>query len=437
MAKGKFAGWTHQGPCPGECPGPSPELSVKVIRMRPRAAIWVALAVLLVGITASAGALWLSRSDGARSGALGGFREPQPYAPAAVYDSVVGACRPEQVECVAAAMSRITAAHGPVASLEALTTLHRENRIIRSADDHQLAHGVGRVTAERFGVNAQAFLLCPTSFNYGCQHGYFEYVLGRARSPRDAAALICGTIERDAAYSPKFKFYCYHGIGHGVMMAAAYDLKRALDACDSFESDMARNGCWQGAFMENVNAGIRGTARSGVFSELDPLAPCNAVDEKYRHECFINHAGWLMKLFGNAVGPATAACLHAPDGYVGACLQSIGLMVTNPAWQVSLSKQPQSAEPEKLAWDLCRQFPADHREQCVIGAADNIMNFDGLEVARVGRFCTIVPAAYRAACHERIGVALRSQTVDVATLRVRCASLGGKAASSCFAGAGL
>jgi hypothetical protein len=389
--------------------------------------VWAfAVAALLIG----AGGLWLFPREVA-------FREPEPYDLDAVYRTLVQACPDGARNCVAEALARVTGTHGPVASLDALGRLQRDNRLRHSTDGHQLAHVVGRAAAERFGVNSRAFQLCPTTFNYGCHHGYFEYVLGRARSPRDAAALICGAVEQDRAYSEKFKFYCYHGIGHGVMMAEAYDLPRALGVCDTFGTERAREGCWQGVFMENVNAGMRGEARTGVFSPADPLAPCNRVQKKYRHECFVNHAGWLMKVFGNAVKPAAAACLDAPGRYVAPCLQSIGLMVTNPTWQASLVKHTREGDTEKLGWELCRQFPESHRDQCVIGAADNIMNFDATSVSRVRRFCGLVPDRYRAVCHQRIGFALRNELLTEDAVRERCESLGKDAALPCLIGAGL
>ena len=46
--------------------------------------------------------------------------------------------------------------------------------------------------------------------------------------------------------------------------------------------------------MENVNAGMSGRALPGVFKRSDPLAPCDKVGDQYKHECYINHAGWLM-----------------------------------------------------------------------------------------------------------------------------------------------
>jgi hypothetical protein len=303
-------------------------------------------------------------------------------------------------------------------------------------DEHQLGHHIGRQTAESFGVNENAFLLCPmAALNGGCQHGFFEYVLGKTTTSAEAANLICSSL--DEQYSAKFRFYCYHGVGHGVMMAAAYDLERALSMCDTFLGLTAQDGCWQGVFMENVNAGMRGDAREGIFSTSDPLAPCNGVAEKYQHECYVNHAGYLMTYFDNDVRLASAACLQAAEGFIGSCLQSIGLMVTNPLWQPDLLPDVAGKEFVEIAWELCMQFPTAWRDQCVLGGIDNIHNFDVFDLTRAINFCDAVDPEYRELCYQRMGLNLKNNSTDLEEVRKACASLVAEFEPACLAGAEL
>ncbi len=260
-----------------------------------------------------------------------------------LYEQVVRQCPASELPCFQKVLLGITEKNGPRASFDVLHRLQDQKLVSLAADDHHFAHEIGQKTAERFGINGRAFLLCPTFFNYGCQHGFFQYALGQTKATDSAARLICGSL--DQSYSLKFIFYCYHGVGHGVLMAQNYDLAKALAACDTLETHNGQDGCWQGVFMENVNASLKGSTLRQGFSRTDPLAPCNVVAEKYRQECFINHAGWLMKFFENNVTKAADACLKAPDPYVSACLQSIGLMVTNPAWQPSLADHTDGKKP--------------------------------------------------------------------------------------------
>jgi hypothetical protein len=352
-----------------------------------------------------------------------------------LYAGVVHKCPADDLSCFLSALGTITEKNGPRASLGVLHTLQEQGVISPADDDHHFAHGIGQKTAERFGVNGRAFLLCPTSFNYGCQHGFFQYALGQAKGTDSAAHLICGSL--DQSYSLKFIFYCYHGVGHGVLMAKNYDLANALAACDTLKTHNGQDGCWQGVFMENVNAGRKDSSSRQGFSRTDPLAPCNVVAEKYRQECFINHAGWLMKFFENNVTDAASACVKAPGPHVSTCLQSIGLMVTNPAWQPSLGSHRDGKNHEVIAWNLCRKFPRGHRESCVIGAIDNILNFDELEVSRAKTFCNTVDAAYRKICYQRVGFSLRNQATDTKLVRGKCVTLEGADAAACLQGSGL
>lgn len=330
----------------------------------------------------------------------------------------------------------ITGEYGPEPALLLLTQFQESGKISRSLDDHQLAHRVGRKTAEKFGVNSQAFDLCGTNFNYGCQHGFFEYVLSNTDTTKDAATLICESI--DGSKPPKSRFYCYHGVGHGVMMARANDIFESVKECDTLVDATAQDGCWQGAFMENVNAGMKGEAKSNVFSETDPLAPCSNIDEKYRHECFINHAGWLMRFFANNTAKASASCLKAPDANRSACAQSIGLMVTNPSWQPSLLLNAGAKSFEDASWAICNMFPKELRLECMIGAVDNLVNFDELKGTRVGAFCRRAPTDLAENCWRIFGSNLPQQTTDQSIIRKVCIDTAPSVYQSiCLGGAGL
>ena len=234
----------------------------------------------------------------------------------------------------------------------------------------------------RFGANKQAFGLCPQTFNYGCVHGFFIYVLGRSASPTKAARTICDS-GGQGPLVPTFN--CWHGVGHGVMMARGNDLRASLDVCDSLGSASAADGCWQGVFMENINAVFRDQARPGVFSPHDPLRPCTRVLSAYKQECFINQAGWLAHLAGNDIGKAARYCLAAGK-YVSSCAQSLGLMVTNPSWQLPFYGPAKGASFARISWSLCKRFPTSLQRDCVLGGVDNIANFDQLNVTRSDAF---------------------------------------------------
>ena len=364
------------------------------------------------------------------------FTEPKGFSLDEVYADSGFSCEARDTMCVRKFLVGITGDYGPRASLPVLERLQREQRVDLSVNDHDLAHAVGRETAKDFGSNFDAFDLCPTIFNYGCSHGFFEYVLARTDTPKEAATTVCETVSGDENRLLISGFSCYHGVGHGVMMAQAYDVQESLNTCNTLPNFPAKEGCWQGVFMENVNAGMSDRARKGVFSQRDPLAPCDKVAKKYAYQCFINHSGWLMRVAQNRVEVAAGYCLHVKGKERTACMQSIGLMATNPVWQAQLSRNAGKKSLSAVAWEICSRFPAAGRENCVVAGVDNLANFDQLKADRQESFCAEVTGRLQDGCYERIGVNLLNRTKDEPTLRSSCATLGAKA-RLCLRGAGV
>ncbi|MBI3598240.1 MAG: hypothetical protein HY201_02120 [Nitrospirae bacterium] len=339
----------------------------------------------------------------------------------------------KDIACYHTALLNVAEIHGPKASIELMSVLMEKGHLPKTMDNHDMAHHIGRKTAEHFGINAEALLLCPPSANFGCMHGFFQYALGIASTPAKVAGQICGSLAGNL--SAKLRFDCYHGLGHGVMMAQEYNLKTSLSICDAMEIFFAQDGCWQGVFMENVNAGMRNDPRAKSFSVTDPLAPCNQVEERYRHECFINHAGWLMHVFRMDIQKATSACLSAPETYLSICLQSIGLMVTNASWQSNFTQDLHQKKFEAIAWEICTRFPEGHQDQCVLGGIDNILNFDRVDITRARNFCNVVDATYRDICYHRIGLDLRRIVADLMEIPRICAQFEDRFQKQCLRGA--
>jgi hypothetical protein len=253
-----------------------------------------------------------------------------------------------------------------------------------------------------FGPTAKALALCPTSYNYGCMHGFFQHALGTGEIADKDATKICDAWAQDPYLSIKTKSSCYHGVGHGVMIHADYELHKALSACDGLNSPFAQQGCWQGVFMENVDAAEEGNWQKGLFSLEDPLAPCDRVDAKYQFECFVNQSAWLMKFYQDDVSKAAQACLKAPRRSITPCLEAIGILTTNSEWQPLLLGK---ADPQNFlenAWTICTRFPRGYVDYCVVAALDNLMNSNAVDIGQANEFCHIVNKAYRAECRARM-----------------------------------
>lgn len=304
---------------------------------------------------------------------------------------------------------------GTAKAVEVLVFLREKGVINATFDDHQHIHEIGRETAKLNGTNIDAFLSCPTTYNYGCQHGFFEYTLSQTNSYEEAALKICENTPKDKA---KLYAYCYHGVGHGLMMALAYNLDRALAVCNNLPQK-AIQSCWQGAFMENSNLAVDDQSKVRGFSSADPLAPCNKVEDRYVWQCYINHAGYLMMVTNLDFKKAAQICLSSPNGGIKPCIQSIGLMTTNPIWQRSVKGVDTINDPQRnveVAWQICSELPKVAHEDCVIGAVDNTLNFDEIKISRASALCDLVGKEYRNTCFKELGkqVALQTATIDQA-----------------------
>lgn len=323
-----------------------------------------------------------------------------------------------------------------VAVLNAL----RDKKIIdETFDTHLLVHEVGRAIAEKQGLKPEAFLSCTSDFNYGCQHGFFEYALSQTSSYKEAATLICESISQRT--SPKLYNYCYHGVGHGLMMALAYKLDKALKTCEELPNESATQSCWQGVLMENSNVAVTDEAKATGFSSTDPLAPCSTLETKYKWQCYINHAGYLMKVTGNNFKKAAEICLTPTNGGKKPCLQSLGLLTANHIWHKAVLGVDTSKDVSanaKAAWDMCLMMPSEAQIDCVIGAVSDMHNFDELKTTRSEKFCSLVDDKFKKTCFSEIGKNIASQQPSEESVKQICTALKLKEYSNqCIAGAAL
>ena len=397
-------------------------------------------AILIAGVAGlTAGTLWLADD-----------RLPQDEYPAhepeiaASADTsslalrVQSGCPEGDQDCMEKDILALADEYGPVEAIGTLTQLIGEGIVNGRSDYHDFVHRIGRKTAKKFGLNPDAFFLCPLDYNYGCQHGFFEQALVQEPNAKTAAEMVCDP-ELMKEKPLKFLFYCYHGVGHGIMMAKAYDLRASLDVCEEFSGETERSGCYQGVFMENVVGFQNGTARTNAFSEQDKLAPCNGLETKYRLQCYLNHGGYLAGIAGRGPGAierATQPCLKAAPNDISPCIQSVALNATNPGWQQALAPEP-TGDLIVDAVAICSRFPDAYRKDCVIASVDNLANFDRSNTTNMTAFCNAVDDQYKERCFLEIGSAVKNELPAGATADSVCGSMPEEYRDDCRTGFGV
>lgn len=309
---------------------------------------------------------------------------------------------------------------GPAATMQHLHTLSAS-----FGSCHDAAHRAGRFAYEIYGN--EAFQKCSAECHSGCYHGATEqfFKLNGTDTLNDNLDTICSF-----SANPFFSHQCVHGIGHGLMAWASYEIVDALHACDLLEIPLSRESCYTGAFMENIVGTLGQGEEEGHYTKYlneDPHYPCSVVDEQYKASCYFLQTSRMMQLFSGNFEEIARACSEAPQRYQSHCFSSMGRDVGGV----------HRNEPAN-AIAACAAAPAgSNRTDCLVGAAqDTFWDPSGQDAALAfckllgntdekdacyrtiverapqvlaspqeqQRFCDTVEAAYRMACRSSMPV---------------------------------
>lgn len=351
-------------------------------------------------------------------------------------------------------------------------------------DGHVYAHAIGISAYDPATEVSTTFGRCSPVFQSGCYHGVIQAYfadLQRAGTPVNAATLagLCED-QRDEGASRWLLFQCVHGLGHGVTMFRGHNLPRALEDCDLLADGWEREGCYGGAFMENIgnataphhtemlagghahDAGESGGGgeagehaamhddhvASGTAAEhhagegaspepasqasfralddADPHHPCSKLAARYGSACYAMQTSAVLFRNGGDIPATIGFCNDAPAAYRGICFSSLGRDISGRTVQ----DHGESAR-------LCSLAPADAQPWCYVGVVKNFI--DVTAVAADGlAYCAGVPAGNnRDACYRAAGEEIWVLERDAAARIAQCAAAGAAGATECMRGAGV
>lgn len=231
---------------------------------------------------------------------------------------------------------------------------------------HQPAHKAGRMGLALFGD--KVFIEYSAECQSGYYHGALEEYLKQNGSGNlnESLANVCKGGTNDF-----FEHQCFHGIGHGLMAWANYELPEALQACDGLPR--RKDSCWTGVFMENLVAKPaegRSVSNEPVgatdvhytkYLNSDPQYPCNSVGDVYKSSCYFLQTSRMLQIYGADFKKVAEACSDAPQVYQASCFGSMGRDVGG-----SYPKDMQREITE------CRYVTDNgHRIECLNGAVQN------------------------------------------------------------------
>jgi hypothetical protein len=364
--------------------------------------------------------------------------------PERIADWALEGCRghQERAKCIENALISAIQPAGVDRVMAALLVVARKDEDVQR-DGHVFAHGIGIAAYTTPETVSDAFGRCTTDFQSGCYHGVIQAFFSDDRTGDGVTAAKLNGLCADYRSAEKrwLDFQCAHGMGHGLMAVNAHDLLRSLDACDLLTETFERQGCWGGAFMENVvnathphhtattqvastdQAGSGGHDGHGVaktapaekvddhggahasggghdhgaaqtFKALDPeepLYPCTVVKEHHRKQCYLMQTSAVLWHNEGDFADAAGQCQRAPEDMRQTCFQSLGRDANSYA----------DGEPRR-AIAYCTAAPDEVEPFCMVGVVKNVVDVtadpnDGLE------FCKLVPGNSKPACYRAVG----------------------------------
>lgn len=179
-------------------------------------------------------------------------------------------------------------------------------------DYHLLAHAVGEILYKQQGI--EGIKICTNDFRNACSHSVVISIF------RKDGVKALGQISDACKKAPGGKgayTMCFHGLGHGVLAYANYNMEEAVKLCE-------RTGTKEYNQQEYVECvgGITMEMANGVhdvklwqkmypvyFSKDDPLSPCDRdfIPDLVRPQCYVYLTPSLFEAAGATDDSPTAS----------------------------------------------------------------------------------------------------------------------------------
>jgi hypothetical protein len=286
-------------------------------------------------------------------------------------------------------------------------------------DGHMYAHSLGLAAYSGAATVGSTFRQCLPAFQSGCYHGviqaYFAELTGTGGEDAltdDAINDLCQDY-RDSPDGDWLLFQCVHGMGHGLSQVTHHELKQTLAQCDRLREKWERQGCYGGAFMENIMEAVaphHSVGRPGQemdHSAMGHMAGMGSMEgmegmEGMEHMDHAEHAahGGASSEMQHASAEAAPApklidpadplypCSALPDQYLNACYQ----MQTSVILHLNHGNIPAAAR-------TCDRVGTDHRAQCYQSLGRDVSAYTLQDFDRAASLCSSGDPIYQPWCH--------------------------------------
>jgi hypothetical protein len=281
-------------------------------------------------------------------------------------------------------LSKLLAGPGGLASAFAYSRQRMAHEPSFARDCHPLMHYLGYSAFAYYGSFAKAADLRDELCNSGYIHGLIEASISRAPDIRQAVLQACPVNTSQQLR----QWQCYHGIGHGAMLASDKKVDPALALCRLLPSDFAISSCANGVYMEHfIVVDHSGQLVQNAHVSLDE---CSQAPTAYRVACYYYAPSGYLALHASNYSAAYDWCSQTTPNYIATCVSGVG----------GQAMKDNIATPSFVA-DLCSSFDQRYRTTCASGAISIYINIQASSVA-AEKLCTAQFRDFASICHQTV-----------------------------------
>jgi mono/diheme cytochrome c family protein len=336
--------------------------------------------------------------------------------------TLLASCKTGDSTCYLQAFGNLAYREGPAKALALLRQKIATDPTIESTCP-PIAHTIGAGALLRCHGNVgKAFGEGDPTCGSGYDHGLLQWKLAGVAPDKVAgvARTVCSTPTiRANAYD---YYQCVHGLGHGLMLYARYDLPKALDFCHQLATSYDSVSCTGGVFMENQQSSFG--IRSKYLKTDDLLYPCDVVKDQDKLYCYLLVTSYILPQVGWDWKKTADWCRKSDADFVQYCFQSYGRDASGSARE----------DPDGIIQN-CSRAGSGERE-CIFGAVRDILNNNPSDI-RSKELCSKVASEFRSYCTYGIGSIVGTYYSTAAEQRTACTKFSPKGLlSECLSGAG-
>lgn len=337
-------------------------------------------------------------------------------------EQILAACKNSNSnDCYTDNLKEVLHKDGIKTALTSLADLTKVNTTVNNYC-HSFAHVLGREAYDQTGGDiGKIFTEGNTTCWSGFIHGALEKAFSKSTDLAQTANDLC--TEKHGVKGSFLYYQCLHGLGHGLSARYNNEIYLALGICEKLADSYQQNSCYGGVFMENY-AADNINHKTKYTDSLDPIAPCNKVEEKFKYNCYQLVSIQILRLNSYNFAQAFQTCEKSEGAYLDVCYQSVGRDVSGY----------NAEDPTKSLAD-CALGNLRAEEQCIRAVAMDSV-YSKASANFVGTTCSQAKEILKTACYQAAGSGISALLDNITDRVVACGKFEKNYIETCEVAAG-